>query len=225
MLRSKTTPATQSPDGGPYVVVPLIMSGYAGELEHRVAYAGTAAGEFGGRMLAEDEIMEIVGRDYWDRGFKVGLIEHMPMDENVKMKYSMMAEDYVSNVFVGRASEMARAEPDMVRTLCDAGFNWVEYYFQCADQARSAYLRIGSLVDPLLPDEERVARFRELQAALARQQDVVLKKYNLHPMQSSTVYYNDGVIPGSCDLLQKIQRHCDPKGILNPRYQIPPAGV
>ena len=54
------------------------------------------------------------------------------------------------------------------------GFNWVEYYFQCADQARSAYLRIGSLVDPKLPDEERAERFSELKGALAQQQKTIL---------------------------------------------------
>jgi hypothetical protein len=225
MLQNKTTPANRLPQGEPYSVVPLVMSGFKGELEYRVKYAGKAAGELGGRILSEQEVVDVVGRDYYERGIKVGLLDHLPMEENIKMKYSMMAEDYVSNVFVGRASEVARAEPEMVSILCDAGFNWVEYYFQCADQARSAYLRIGSLVDPKLPDEERAERFSELKGALAQQQKTILSKYRLHPMASWTAYYNNGVIPGSHRLLESIQRHCDPKGIMNPKHQIPPGGA
>ena len=68
-------------------------------------------------------------------------------------------------------------------------------------------------------------KFRELRGVLARQMEVILSKHRLHPMPSWTAYYNQGVIPGSYRLLENIQRYCDPKGILNPKHQMPPVGV
>ena len=91
------------------------------------------------------------------------------MDPNVRMKFSLEIQGYVSNVFVGAASELARAEPEMLKALDDGGITWAEYYFNPADQARNGYLRMGTVTDPLLSKKERFESQERIVEAMEKQ--------------------------------------------------------
>jgi len=225
LVRRQQLASERPADGMPYTLVPLMMSGYDGELQAREKFAARAAGECGGRVLSASEEQEFIGETYLSEGYRPSFLEHLPMDPNVRMKFSLEMQGYISNVFVGPASELARAEPDMLKALDDGGIRWAEYYFNPADQARNGYLRMGTVTDPLLPEDERVAYQEKITAAMAEQRKRIPAKYNLHFFDSWQAYYGgDRIIPGSLELLRAIKRYCDPNGIMNPPLSGPLMG-
>jgi len=196
----------------PYVYCYLIFSGFVGEVEHRVAFAGEHVRRCGGVVYDEDEAPGQLGQfgaDMYSRWLKRGFEEHYHPNDLMRLKYGGYEVGGRGGLmFVGRPSAVPAMQDELMRHMWSAGCRWGFFGFKLEDQARNCYFRFSIY----LPGEQPLSKLAELKDDLT----AIAKNHGMHSFDSWISGDSDMALPATNELACTIKEYCDPNGILNP---------
>jgi len=202
--------------GWPYLFVPLMLSGYSGEIEHRLEFIGEFARRHNGRVLSEGEARKYLGHRYdlWLKSF----VEHLPDDLFLRNKYIGPPGMIKNNLFVGPSRVMPAVERMVMETYHERGFDFVWHYTNPEEHGRTCYLMIGAIVEPDA-DESRVTERDAVIGEVFQSADELFACEGVHAGGPSWDRYAPrGVCGGTARWLRQIKQVCDPNGILSPAH-------
>ena len=213
LLESPDIPPFEKRGEMPYCFVPLIISGYKGEIENRVKFISKFVDKHHGKILSEDELRRYLGDGYYET-WQLGFMDHTPMDQIIRMKAQRFQVN--STAFVGPPRKCVEAEPEILRKIWDLEQEFKKkglklqsagYYFHPADQARTCYFRAGIFT---------TGSRKEVEKILHELNDLAIKKYSLHPAPATwRNYYVDKVLASYYNLYKHLKEYCDPNNIMN----------
>jgi hypothetical protein len=208
--------------GWPYLFVPLMLSGYTGEIEHRLEFIGEFAQRHNGRVLPEQEARGYLGNryDFWALSF----VDHVTDDVFLRNKYVGPPGMIKNNLIIGPSRAMPEVEKLVMEIYHERGFDFVWHYMNPEEQGRTGYLMMGAIVE-LDADEERVAERDAVIAEVFRHIDEKFSHLGVHAGGMSwNRYVKDGMCEGTVRWMQQIKQMCDPNGILAPAHPFFPPG-
>ena len=198
----------QAPEGKPYCVVTVFMSGYEETMIAHEKVLARVAQKYGGKTLSESEVNTVmpIAKMGWDILYaKYHQIEPTFFGLGRYMVWIMLTEP----------KDVKKMEKWAVEEFAKVGVMPVCYYAHPFDFGRSIFFRIFCFPDP--NNEELIGK---VSANYQKMFKTAMEKYGAIPMRHKAQYRTIQLTGGYYEALKKIKKSFDPHNILNPGVEL-----
>jgi FAD/FMN-containing dehydrogenase len=193
------------PEGIPYNVVNVLMSGYEESMMTNEKICEKVAEKYGGGIISREKAQKVMpGALYrWDEYY---LKYHQVMGK------SFATGRYMPYLVVGEPEAMCELEPWAVKKLDSLGVRPVAYYSMPFDFGRSIFFRAFIYPDP--GNQELLKKSAE---TMKEMYEEAMKRYGAVPYRHRPGLTWQHQTGGYYNFLKKIKQIVDPNNILNPQ--------
>jgi hypothetical protein len=200
--------ARKPPEGVPYVIVTVFMSGYEETMRSHERVCAKVAAKYGGHVLKKKEAQAAAPAGV--QGWSMLYEQYRTVEPN-----NFGIGKYLAWIVMTAPEKVKELEKWAMDEFSKFGTLPICYYSMPFDFGRAMFFRIFCFPDP--KNEalvmKIVGRYREMYQE-------ALKRYGGVPLRAKSGYPTLGVVGGYGEALKKIKHAFDPNGILSPNMGI-----
>jgi len=191
------------PEGIPYSVVTVLLSGYTETVETNIKVCDKVAKKYDGKVLSEEESHKLMPIA------KGGLEELYTNYHQVEPNFFTLGASPMW-LSMSAPKDIKELEKWAVDKVTELGVRPVCYYTQPFDYGRSMMFRIF-----LFPDPRDKDKLKEISQTFGGMFDEAMEKYGAVPMRHSPLGSHFQKTGGFAEVLTRIKKAIDPNNILN----------